>query len=144
MWEKKSFWLILLGVLCVVIVGLIVGILLSSELLKSTENDGEDISFIDEYMSELNEAVEKAGTKEYKEELYTNCAGSLYDYQLQNGGEYSDMIFDCAYKAEAINPTAFTAYNLYVYEKELGDEAKADKYLEKAKERGIDDVEIAV
>ena len=47
------------------------------------------------------------------------------------------MILSDAYNAEKLNPTIWTAYNIYNYENDFGSKEKAEEYLDISKKRGL-------
>ena len=146
---------ILLGALGIVIIGLVVGIVVVK--LQSSDNtvivDGNDQTVdeydtdeieeeyirptVEEYMAEMEERISSAETDEEKAELYLSRAGELYIRQQTGEGDFSEAILEDAYMAERINPTMDTAYDIYVYESEFGDDKKAEQYLKLAEERGL-------
>ena len=78
-WEKKSFWLILLGILCVVIVGLGAGVIILSNKNKPTmeidfilpeELQKDDLSPEDEVIKETTLMMQDPDKKEEDIESY--------------------------------------------------------------------------
>lgn len=150
-WENKSFWLILLGILCVGIVGL--SLLVSWKMIINDNGEVEDTEAsvengefseepeglgVEEYIAEMEKRIEAAESNEEKAELYSMRAGTLYNRQSVGEGDFSQQILEDVYMAETLNPTSQSAYEIYVYENDFGDFKKAEEYLNKAKERGME------
>ena len=148
-WEKKSTWGILFGILCVVIVGLVVAIIVVKNNNIANKPNPDEETFLEngefseepeglsteDYLVEMNKRIEATDSAEEKAKLHTFIAGTLYNKQLNGEGDFVSQILENAYAAEDEYPTERTAYNIYSYEDELGDKTKAEEYLEKAKER---------
>ncbi len=160
--------LILLGVLCVVIVGLGAGIAIANfaspniiTVDDAIDGSQEDISednneadydeseepfglSAEEYISEMEKKINESSSSEEKAEFHSIRAATLYNRQKNGEGNFTGQIFSDAYAAEFLSPTASSAYEIYCYEDEFGDKSKAEEYLDKAKERGMEiDGEIA-
>ena len=94
---------------------------------------------MDSYIRSIDEQVAKLKTNQEKANLYSTRAGDLYNYRLSNNSDkYNSEILNSAYKAESIYPTARTAYQIYLYESEIGSKETAEQYYKLSKDRGID------
>lgn len=112
------------------------------EIIEQIEQDQNKVkaiieSGVDNYIAYQKSQVEAATTNEEKAEIYAMTAWELYEMQTREEGAYTDEILDFARMAEQLNPTARTAYDLSVYEKELGDSSESQKYYDLSIERGL-------
>lgn len=159
----KGGLITILVVLIVLIIGLSVGIWFlaqnnggENQKVENEEMQGDQevLDFLNEneyeeeyeeytaenYIKWINDDIEKTTDPEEKAELYIYLAGQLYNFQLSGAGDYKDIILESSYKAESIYPTINSAYAIYMFESEFGNEEKALEYLNIAKERGYEDV----
>ena len=142
-----------LGFLCLVVIGLVVGITITKINEKTGSSDEEEINAeeyalkeeeelkaqyvsTEEYIEEMRKKIEKAETKEEEAQLYMERAEELYGRQASEEGDYKKQILADAYKAEELAPSAETAFFISVVESDFGNEEKAAKYEELAGKRG--------
>lgn len=138
--------LVLLAFLCVIICGLVVGIIIVNNNTLRLSNYNEALDYLAEYIGSedpntfieaTDRALVAATNDSVKADIYLMRAGTLYNYSIGKDDEYLDQMLADAYKAESLNPTAQSAYNVSVYESMAGNEAKSEEYLKIAKERGL-------
>ena len=104
----------------------------STETQESETTNAE----LDNYINEMEEKIQSAGTNEEKAELLMERAKGTYDICSGRFEEYKDIILSDTYTAEQISPSAESAYLIYKFESELRNEDFANQYLELARERG--------
>lgn len=91
---------------------------------------------------EFNTQLSEAKNDAERAEAYSSRAGSLYNLMQDSGTDYKSEILKDAYKADELNPTAFSALNISGYEEEFGDTKKSEEYYEIFKERDQGNVKI--
>ena len=146
--DRKGL-IFLLGLLVMLIIGLVIGIIVVR--IRNTEDEYSQEETVEEYekekellekeqieriIKETDEKLVNAKTDEERAYLYSSRAGNLYNYTYGSNG-YSEMILSDAYNAEKLNPTIWTAYNIYNYENDFGSKEKAEEYLDISKKRGL-------
>lgn len=144
---KSSLFLLVL--LSIVICGLIVGVIVvinSNKLIINTAEEAANYLIgyanagdLEELIRETDKALAAATNDVVKADIYMIRANALFNYNEINDNEYLEQMLSDAYSAENLNPTAQSAYRIYVGEKARGNEEKAEEYFEKAKGRGLFD-----
>lgn len=147
--RQRSGLINVLVILCVIILGLIVCIIivnLNNQNLHMSFDELEDLvisgeadsDLLNQYIDEINDKIEKTDNSQEKAVLYSERAGyiSIYASKWNDDKLKVDVLTD-AYKAEELNPTADTAYDVYFYEREFGDEEKSNQYYNLSVERGM-------
>ncbi|MBR1795830.1 hypothetical protein IJ765_01025 [Candidatus Saccharibacteria bacterium] len=86
-------------------------------------------------IQEYEDQIYDAKTDEEKAMLYSERAKALHEWLIATGENYHTLILEDAYKAEKLNPTWETAYDIYRYETLFGSTEKAAEYAALAKER---------
>ncbi len=156
--HKKLY--LVLGVLCLVAIGLSVGIMMMNNNAKEQEDeemseeemDAEAEAFAaqereelyvstDDYCKEMDEKIAQAENKAEKAQLYIEKAEELYARQASEERDLTKIILADLYKAEEIAPDANTAWMIFAAENDFGDEKKAEEYLKIAKDRGYKEEE---
>ena len=151
-------WLVVLAcmslVICLLVVAIVVVINNRPAVEHPVETDsdsniGEGTIFDDwgEYIANndmkgliemTDKAIQTTDDIEKKAVLYASRAGVLYNYDIENrSSEYSAQILADVYSAEELYPSGNTAYLIYYYEQEFGNDAVAKEYLKVAEERGM-------
>lgn len=131
-----------------------------SDTQKTTDNNSLDSSISDEkqseidtYMDKMWDILQKSGPDTYintyqqkidsesnkyiKAQYYLNRAASLYTYDTNENNSFAHnaQILSDAYDAEKLYPDANSAYAIFTYEAEFGDDEKANEYEKIANER---------
>ncbi|MBR3172372.1 hypothetical protein IKF21_00395 [Candidatus Saccharibacteria bacterium] len=142
-----------LGGLCVLAIGLGIGIVVVLNNNGSNRVDGEvgaetseeeleeSYKDLDDYYKEMDEKIAQAETEEEKAQLYTERAEELEARQASEEQDLTEMILADLYRAEEIAPDANTAWMIFAAENDLGNEEKAMEYLNIAKDRGYKEEE---
>ena len=86
-------------------------------------------------IQEYEDQIYDAKTNEEKALLHSERAKALYEWLIATGENYHTLILEDAYKAEKLNPTWETAYDIFRYEAIFGDAETAKEYGAIARER---------
>lgn len=91
----------------------------------------------DTYIETYQQKIDSESNKYVKAQYYLNRAVSLYTYDTneENSFAHSEQILSDAYNAEKLYPDANSAYAIFSYEAEFGDDEKANEYEKIADER---------
>lgn len=91
----------------------------------------------DTYIETYQQKIDSESNKYIKAQYYLNRAASLYTYDTNedNSFAHSEQILSDAYNAEKLYPDANSAYAIFSYEAEFGDDEKANEYEKIADER---------
>lgn len=91
----------------------------------------------DTYIETYQQKIDSESNKYVKAQYYLNRAVSLYTYDTNEGNSFahSEQILSDAYNAEKLYPDANSAYAIFSYEAEFGDDEKANEYEKIADER---------
>ena len=91
----------------------------------------------DTYIETYQQKIDSESNKYVKAQYYLNRAVSLYTYDTNEGNSFahSEQILSDAYNAEKLYPDANSAYAIFSYEAEFGDDEKASEYEKIADER---------
>ncbi|MBR2766679.1 hypothetical protein IKD67_01155 [Candidatus Saccharibacteria bacterium] len=149
----KSRWLVAaLFSLLFLIVGLIISIIVvkenQKEYIAKQEEEIEAVvsggeateDQLNNYIKDVDKQIAEASTNDEKAKLYADRASYLCSYISRPEFEkYKEQILSDAYKAEELNPTAFSAYNISYYERMFGNEEQVNQYYDLAKERGLNE-----
>lgn len=137
---------------CIVICGLVVAIVVAmnnrseSVDVVNPGSESEYKTFFDgwgEYIKTndgvgliavTNEQLDRTSDVQEKADIYAMRAGVLYN--MSDNGQYTQQILSDAYTAEELKPSGNTAYLIYYYEHEFGNDVVAEEYLKIAEERG--------
>ena len=145
--QNKSL-LVILIVLGVIILGLVVSIVVinvinnqAGEEVMELVMDGEaTVEQVNQYIAEMDKKIDRANSPQEKAELYSERADYIVNYAIEwDNAELKDKTLSDVYKAEELNPTAMTAYNVSYYEGLFGDETKSKQYYEIAEKRGLNE-----
>lgn len=148
--NKKLFFAI--AILFSLILGLICGIVVVNIINRNSQMSAEKIEDIvleggatmrqiEQYIANTDEKIKNAKTDEEKAELYSERSSKLYNYiESTKNDIVKDRVFSDAYMAEKLNPTIDTAANIYYYENTYGNKEQAERYLQEAKDRGLDNI----
>ena len=131
--------------LCIVAGGVVAVIILLNNRVEISTYE-EAVEYVWEYVENedtegfidaTERAINGAKTDEVKADIYSIRAGELYNLAASGDEQYLDMIKNDLYNAEKLNPTANTAYSIYMYESEFGNLDVGEQYLRLAKDRGL-------
>ena len=91
----------------------------------------------DTYINTYQQKIDSESSKYIKAQYYLNRAASLYTYDTNenNSFAHSAQILSDAYDAEKLYPDTNSAYAIFSYEAEFGDDEKANEYEKIANER---------
>lgn len=91
----------------------------------------------DTYIETYQQKIDSESNKYVKAQYYLDRAVSLYTYDTneENSFAHSEQILSDAYNAEKLYPDANSAYAIFSYEAEFGDDEKANEYEKIADER---------
>lgn len=91
----------------------------------------------DTYINTYQQKIDSESNKYIKAQYYLNRAASLYTYDTNenNSFTHSKQILSDAYDAEKLYPDTNSAYAIFTYEAEFGDDEKANEYEKIANER---------
>ena len=91
----------------------------------------------DKFISTYQKKIDSESNKYIQAQYYLNRAVSLYTYDTDkdNSFAHSRQILSDAYNAEKLYPDANSAYAIFSYEAEFGDDEKANEYEKIANER---------
>lgn len=152
---NKKLW-VLLGILCVTIIGLTIGIVMNlhnqksdiqiqekeetetetNELYEKEKEEAINQPTAEEYIVEIDRRISEAMDAESKAELYISRAEELYSRNNVGEGDFRKQILDDLYEAEEIAPSGKTAWMLYNFESLFGHSDIANRYYDLAIERG--------
>lgn len=138
----------LCGVIAVLVIAIVIVAIIQNNTTDEDTTEGdfyEDVSEIekeeeleagaDELIGYMDELIENAKSNEEKADLYLERAADLYNMQMNEEGDFAEMILSDARKAEELFPTIQSALDLYTYESEFGNPDEANKYYNLAVER---------
>lgn len=159
----KGFWadknkrnLLIVFIIIALLVLVLIGFMIAQQVIRKnsdrssqTNEEVDLVSWPDEmlitisrlgvkgYLAETDKQIESITSSEEKAYIYKKRAFDLYK-EMEKGEDLSKLILADVYKAEEINPTIDSAYNIYYFEDKIGSKEKANEYLRIAEERGFD------
>lgn len=93
---------------------------------------------VQDYVSEMNSKIEAATSDDQRRDLYVEKAINLQYFDFDRD-EMLNIVLKDLYMAEEISPNMNTAFWIYYYEDQAGNNSAAEEYLKKAQERGYDE-----
>ena len=106
----------------------------STETQESETTNAE----LDNYINEMEEKIQSAGTNEEKAELYLERSTKVANGCIEQCESYYKTALSDAYKAEENSPSAKSAWLIFNFEiLSGGDEQTAEQYRKLAEERGM-------
>ena len=101
----------------------------------SSPSSANDVSTVD---SSYQKQIDAATSDELKAELYLNRALTLYNIMQNTENDTSAQVLSDLYAADNLNPTAYTADLISIYEGIFGNQEASEKYHDLALERSPD------